>query len=148
MDQRVGETAQALLDAYTSSLLPPIRNRFDAGDKRAAYAVQQLQISRRIYKGRRLTGRKIALASPAVQQQFGLTGSDFGQLFAHMSYGSGEIISMSRLRLARRSHELGRPLRAGELVMTGALGPMALVQPGNVLHVTIAGIGAVGAQLA
>jgi len=50
--------------------------------------------------------------------------------------------------LARRSRELGRPLKEGELVMTGALGPMVSVQAGDVVHATIAGIGQVGVQFA
>ena len=41
MDPRVSETAQSLLGAYTGALLPPVRTRFEAGDMRAAYAVQQ-----------------------------------------------------------------------------------------------------------
>ena len=45
--------------------------------------------------------------------------------------------------LARRSRELGRPLQQGELVMTGALGPMVSIQAGDVVHATIAGIGQV-----
>ena len=48
--------------------------------------------------------------------------------------------------LARRARELGRPLQQGELVMTGALGPMALVQPGDTVHATISGIGQVSVQ--
>ncbi len=50
--------------------------------------------------------------------------------------------------LARRSRELGRPLKEGELVLTGALGPMASVQSGDVVHAIIAGIGQVGVQFA
>jgi 2-keto-4-pentenoate hydratase len=50
--------------------------------------------------------------------------------------------------LARRARELGRPLREGELVMTGALGPMVSVQAGDVVQATIAGIGHVAVQFA
>lgn len=258
MDPRVSETAQSLLDAYTGALLPPVRTRFEAGDMRAAYAVQQQQIAHWVSQGRRPVGRKIGLTSPAVQKQLGVAEPDFGQLFADMVYGNAETIPMSRLQqprveaeialilsrdldiehatvadligsigcvlpalevvgsriagwnidivdtiadnassgvlvlggpaqrlegvdlinctmtmtlngktvssghgrdclgsplnaavwLARRSRELGRPLRQGELVMTGALGPMVSVQAGDVVHATIAGIGDVGVQFA
>lgn len=258
MDPRVSETAQSLLGAYTGALLPPIRARFEAGDMRAAYAVQQQQIAHWIGQGRRPVGRKIGLTSPAVQKQLGVAEPDFGQLFADMVYGSGETVPMSRLQqprveaeialilsrdldmehatvadviasigcvlpalevvgsriagwnidivdtiadnassgvlvlggpaqrlegldlidcamtltlngkavssgygrdclggplnaavwLARRSRELGRPLKQGELVMTGALGPMVSVHAGDVVHATIAGVGHVGVQFA
>ena len=258
MDQRIGQTAQALLAAYTGTPLAPVRTRFDAGDTGAAYAVQQAQVSHWIESGRRPVGRKIGLTSPAVQKQLGVAEPDFGQLFADMVYGSGETIPVSRLQqprveaeiavilsrdldmehatvadvinaigcvlpalevvgsriagwnidivdtiadnassgvlvlggpaqrlegldlvncamtmtlngkpvssgygrdclggplnaavwLARRSRELGRPLKEGELVLTGALGPMCSVQAGDVVHATIAGVGQVGVQFA
>lgn len=256
MDPRVNETAQSLLAAYTGLLLPPIRSHFDAGDMRAAYAIQQQQIAHWVDQGRRPVGRKIGLTSPAVQKQLGVAEPDFGQLFADMVYGTGETVPMARLQqprveaeialilsrdldiehatvadviasvgcvlpalevvgsriagwnidivdtiadnassgvlvlggpaqrlegldlidcamtltlngktvstgygrdclgsplnaavwLARRSRELGRPLREGELVMTGALGPMVSVQAGDVVHATIGGIGRVSVQ--
>ncbi|MEU7631312.1 fumarylacetoacetate hydrolase family protein [Nocardia sp. NPDC049220] len=45
--------------------------------------------------------------------------------------------------LANTSRELGAPLRAGEVVLSGALGPMAPVTPGATYTATISGIGAV-----
>jgi 2-keto-4-pentenoate hydratase len=48
--------------------------------------------------------------------------------------------------LARTAAEFGDPLRAGELVLSGALGPMVVVQPGDRVQVEISGLGAVHAS--
>jgi 2-keto-4-pentenoate hydratase len=48
--------------------------------------------------------------------------------------------------LARRSRELGTPLRAGEVILSGALGPMRPVIPGAVAHATISGLGTVSVR--
>jgi 2-keto-4-pentenoate hydratase len=42
----------------------------------------------------------------------------------------------------------GRPLRAGDMVLTGALGPMVAVQPGQAFDVRIAGLGQVSTRFA
>jgi len=45
--------------------------------------------------------------------------------------------------LARTMVQIGAPLRGGDVIMSGALGPMAGVAPGDVVEVRISGLGSV-----
>ena len=55
---------------------------------------------------------------------------------------------LALLWLARTLRDLGDPLRAGEVVLSGALGPMAVVRAGDVVEAEISGLGPVRATFA
>ena len=56
------------------------------------------------------------------------------------------LAALAWLATAVRDH--GRPLRAGEVVLSGSLGPMVPVAPGDAFHADISGVGHVGAVFA
>lgn len=45
--------------------------------------------------------------------------------------------------LARQARDLGDPLRAGQVILSGALGPMRPIEPGSVVRSTVSGLGSV-----
>jgi 2-keto-4-pentenoate hydratase len=69
-----------------------------------------------------------------------------------LSFGAGAACLghplNATLWLARRMVSAGRPLLAGDLVMSGALGPMVAAQPGDIFDLKINGLGTVRAAFA
>ncbi|MER7681616.1 fumarylacetoacetate hydrolase family protein [Streptomyces sp. NPDC096934] len=76
---------------------PPVRGLLPDGDTTLAYAVQRINIERRLNDGQRIVGRKIGLTSPAVQRQLGVRQPDFGALLSDMSVADGGVVPHGRL---------------------------------------------------
>lgn len=86
------------------------------------------------------------------------TGVDLTRLAMTLVDGTGAIVSEGSgaaclgdpvnalVWLARTAVSLGRPLRAGEIVLTGALGPMVDAEPGSWFRADIDVLGSVAVQ--
>jgi 2-keto-4-pentenoate hydratase len=94
----VNALASRLREAEASrTTIAPVRGEIATNDIATAYAVQQVNVDRRVASGERIVGRKIGLTSLAVQTQLGVDQPDFGALFASMAYGDSEPIALSQL---------------------------------------------------
>lgn len=126
MSSAVQKAADALWQAELSGTgCAPVRDLFDDGDTAAAYAVQRINLDRRIAEGRRVVGRKIGLTSPAVQRQLGVDQPDFGALLSDMSVADGGTVEHGRLVQPKVEAEvaliLGADLLQPELTVADVL---------------------------
>ncbi|WP_425826924.1 2-keto-4-pentenoate hydratase [Streptomyces fractus] len=116
----VSQAARRLLRAAADHTpCAPVRDLIGSDDVKAAYAVQALLTADRIEAGGHVTGRKIGLTSPAVQQQLGVDQPDFGVLFADMSVDDGASVPVEGLLQPKVEAEiafvLGADLAEGPL---------------------------------
>uniref|UniRef100_Q47B09 Hydratase/decarboxylase n=1 Tax=Dechloromonas aromatica (strain RCB) TaxID=159087 RepID=Q47B09_DECAR len=83
---------------------------------------------------------------------FSLAGMDFRKNGQTVSVGSGVACLGNPLLaaywLARNMLQLGDPLKAGDVILSGALGPMFPFVAGDYLHLSIAGLGTVDCRTA
>ncbi|MFD0337133.1 2-keto-4-pentenoate hydratase [Streptomyces sp. NPDC127117] len=110
-DTSIGAAADRLLRAHADNTpCAPVRDLITSAE--AAYAVQNRLTERWLADGRRLTGRKIGLTSPAVQSQLGVTTPDFGMLYADMAVPDGSEIPPGAVQQARVEAEVALVLDA------------------------------------
>jgi 2-keto-4-pentenoate hydratase len=107
---RVEDFAAALLHAFASGEpIDPLSATDPALTVDDAYAIQRLLVAGHARAGRSVTGRKIGLTSPGIQQQLGVDQPDFGVLLDSHSFRSGSRVSMGALNaiLPRIEGEIG-----------------------------------------
>jgi 2-keto-4-pentenoate hydratase len=94
-------------------------------------------------------GRRVALLDDFAPDAVAMTMTIDGE---PVSAGTGAACLGDPLNalawLARTASVTGDPLRAGQIVLSGALGPMAPVRPGNRVSASITGVGTVHARFA
>ena len=128
------DLAEELWDAdVTSRPVPPLTERYPDLGIDDAYAIQTINVDRRVGEGLRVVGRKVGLTSRPMQQLLGVDEPDFGVLTEDMVVEDGDEVDLRRLVQPRVEAEmafvLGRDL-AGPGVTTGtALAAIAGVMP-------------------
>ena len=84
------EAAERLLEAYaTKEPVEPLTETYEGLSLEDAYAVQLLQLERRLAQGRTVKGHKVGLTSVAMQRMLGVTEPDYGHLlddFFHLEH--------------------------------------------------------------
>jgi 2-keto-4-pentenoate hydratase len=110
----IEEAARRLWDAGgTRKPCPPVRDLIGSDDVAPAYAVQELNVARRVEAGARPVGRKIGMTSVAVQQQLGYDRPNYGTLFGDREVPDGEVAPADRLMQPRGEAEVAFVLGRG-----------------------------------
>ena len=128
------EAAGLLLGAYESRKpVEPLRDTFPGLDLDAAYAIQVLQVERRVAAGARVLGHKVGLTSAAMQRQMGVSTPDFGHLLDDMFQLENTPIPTGAYLQPRIEPEvafvLRRPLRGPGVTVAQALSAIDYLLP-------------------
>ena len=106
-ERAIQNAAERLAEAVRfGAPVAPIRDLIDLADVDGAYAVQAINVQQAVDAGRRISGKKIGLTSPAVRKQFGVFEPDYGVLFADCEFGHNEEIPMRGLFQPRCEAEI------------------------------------------
>ena len=111
----VGEAADLLHAAQIGRApIDPLTERYPGLDVADAYAIQQVNLSRRLADGQTLVGHKIGLTSQPMQALLGVDEPDFGYILDDMVLARGAAVSAARFCAPRVEPEvaflLHRPL--------------------------------------
>ncbi|MCU1626701.1 MAG: 2-oxopent-4-enoate hydratase [Pseudonocardia sp.] len=90
----------------TAAPVAPLTDRHPDLDVTDAYAIQTLNIDRRVKEGQRIIGRKVGLTSKPMQEMLGVDEPDFGVLTDEMIVEDGDLIDLGRLVQPRVEAEL------------------------------------------
>ena len=112
----IEEAADLLYAAQTGRApIGPLAGRFPGLDVAHAYAIQQVNLGRRLSDGRTLVGHKIGLTSEPMQTLLGVDEPDFGYILDDMVLGNGSAAPAARFCAPRVEPEIAfllrRPLR-------------------------------------
>jgi 2-keto-4-pentenoate hydratase len=113
--------------------IPPLTESWRAFGAADAYAIQQINVSRRLADGVSVQGYKIGLTSSAIQSQLGVAEPDYGHLMSDMFLPVGGTVAMAALCQPRVEPELAfvldRDLGGAPVTVGDVLGATALILP-------------------
>jgi 2-oxopent-4-enoate hydratase len=134
VEQRHRDLADELWQAdQTARPVAPLTDRYPDLAIADAYAIQTVNIDRRIAAGARIIGRKIGLTARPMQELLGVDEPDYGVLLDDMVVEDGDEIALSRLVQPRVEAELAfvmeRELAGPGVTTANALAAIAGVLP-------------------
>ena len=117
----------------TAKPVAPLTERYPELVLEDAYAIQTINIDRRVAAGQRVIGRKVGLTSKPMQELLGVDEPDFGVLTDEMFVEDGDLIELARLVQPRVEAELAfvmeRDLAGPGVTTAVALAAIAGVLP-------------------
>ncbi|CCH74211.1 2-keto-4-pentenoate hydratase [Nostocoides australiense Ben110] len=132
-DNTRAHAAERLLAAYDGGPIPPLTATYEGMALDDAYAVQQLQISALLERGRTIKGHKVGLTSAAMQKLLGVSEPDYGHLLDDFFYLEHTPIPSSRFLQARIEPEvafvLKKPLQGPGVTVSEAISAVDYVLP-------------------
>ncbi len=116
MSTRSGQlsaAARSLYDAQNSGIpIPPLTDTYSNLDVPQAYAVQRVNLARRLEHGDVLRGHKIGLTSAPMQQLLGVSEPDFGYILDSMVLPGGAAVPAAAFCAPRVEPEVAFRLRS------------------------------------
>lgn len=108
------QEAADLLSAALIGRAPirPLTERYPGLDVADAYAIQQVNLNRRLLEGRKLVGHKVGLTSEPMQTLLGVDQPDFGYVLDDMVLDNRGNVTISRFCAPRVEPEVAFLLRA------------------------------------
>ncbi|GAY16768.1 2-keto-4-pentenoate hydratase [Mycobacterium sp. shizuoka-1] len=101
----------AAADRYAAPVAQ-LTQRYPGMDVADAYAIQKVNLARRLAGGRVLVGHKIGLTSPPMQTLLGVDEPDFGYILDDMVVADGATVARGRFCAPRVEPEVAFLLRA------------------------------------
>lgn len=130
----VHEAADLLYVAQAGrSPISPLTGRFVGLDVAGAYAIQRVNLSRRLCDGHSLVGHKIGLTSEPMQTLLGVDEPDFGYILDDMVLADGAAVAANRFCAPRVEPEvaflLRKPLHGPEVAVDDVYAATEAVAP-------------------
>lgn len=106
------QAAELLYQAHAARVpISPLTERYPGMDLAAAYAVQRVNLGRRLGAGGTLVGHKIGLTSKPMQDLLGVDEPDYGYILDDMVLSNGSAVPAARFCAPRIEPEVAFLLR-------------------------------------
>ncbi|GBE65519.1 2-keto-4-pentenoate hydratase [Mycobacterium sp. MFM001] len=114
LTRNVIQESADLLNAAQTTRTPigPLTERYPGLAVADAYAIQQVNLHRRLRDGRALVGHKIGLTSESMQMLLGVDEPDFGYILDDMVLANGSAVPVARFCAPRVEAEVAFLFRA------------------------------------